>query len=154
MHIVYLGLGSNMGHRERNIRLAIEKIEEQIGAVVRQSALCVTAPWGFRSARQFVNAAICVETKLTPRELLMATQQIERQMGRRHKTRKGDDGLPAEGTTYHDRTIDIDILLYDDLHIDEPDLKVPHPLMRQRPFVMQPLSEILPNAGESDNESK
>ena len=69
-----------------------------------------------------------------PRGVLRATQQIERELGRRHK-----------GGTYQDRTIDIDILLYDDLHIDEPDLKIPHPLMQQRDFVMVPLQEIQTN---------
>ncbi|MBR5655886.1 MAG: 2-amino-4-hydroxy-6-hydroxymethyldihydropteridine diphosphokinase [Prevotella sp.] len=144
MHIVYLSLGTNLGYRRRNIRRAIAKIGEQIGAVVRQSALYETEPWGFESSHRFMNAAICVETSLTPRELLTATQDIERQLGRTHKTRKNADGLPAEGTEYQDRLIDIDILLYDDISVDEPDLKIPHPLMCERDFVMRPLREINP----------
>ena len=144
MHIVYLSLGTNLGYRRRNIRRAIAKIGEQIGTVVRQSALYETEPWGFETSHRFMNAAICVETLLTPRELLMATQDIERQLGRTHKTRKNADGLPAEGTEYQDRLIDIDILLYDDICVDEPDLKIPHPLMRERDFVMRPLREINP----------
>ena len=133
MHIVYLGLGSNMGDRKATLDAACQLIEERIGAVVRRSSYRESAPWGFESSSQFLNAAVCCHTTLTPRRLLRATQRIERQLGRQQKSR---DGI------YHDRPIDIDILLYDDLTIDEPDLKIPHPLMHQRPFVMEPLREI------------
>ena len=133
MHIVYLGLGSNMGDRKATLDAACQLIEERIGAVVRRSSYRESAPWGFESSNQFLNAAVCCQTTLTPRRLLRATQRKERQLGRRQKTR---DGI------YHDRPIDIDILLYDDLTVDEPDLKIPHPLMHQRPFVMEPLREI------------
>lgn len=132
-HTVYLGLGSNLGNKQANIGQAIRKIEELIGTVERQSALYVSEPWGFRSSHNFVNAVVRVSTTLAPLALLRATQQIERNMGRK---KKSTDGI------YHDRIIDIDILLYDDLTIDEPDLKIPHPLMQQRPFVMIPLKEI------------
>jgi 2-amino-4-hydroxy-6-hydroxymethyldihydropteridine diphosphokinase len=133
-HTVYLGLGSNLGNKQANIGQAIRIIEELIGTVERQSALYVSEPWGFRSSHNFVNAVVRVSTTLAPLALLRATQQIERNMGRK---KKSTDGI------YHDRIIDIDILLYDDLTIDEPDLKIPHPLMQQRPFVMIPLKEIL-----------
>lgn len=133
-HTVYLGLGSNLGDKAANITIAVQHIEEQIGHVVRQSALYVSEPWGFESENDFVNAVICCQTTLTPHQLLRATQRIERQMGRK---RKSQDGV------YHDRVIDIDILLYDDLTIDTPTLKIPHPLMQQRDFVMIPLEEIL-----------
>ena len=133
MHIVYLGLGSNMGDRKATLDAACQLIEERIGTVVRRSSYRESAPWGFESSNQFLNAAVCCHTSLTPRRLLRATQRIERQLGRQQKSR---DGI------YHDRPIDIDILLYDDLTVDEPDLKIPHPLMRQRPFVMEPLREI------------
>ena len=138
MHTVYFSLGSNLGDKEANIRTAIEKINELVGVVVRQSALLVTQPWGFESEHLFVNAAICCETDKTPREVLQITQQIERDMGRRKNTRTS-----TGRRTYKDRIIDIDILLYDDLTIDEPDLKIPHPLMYQRDFVMIPLKEVL-----------
>lgn len=138
MHTVYFSLGSNLGDKEANIRTAIEKINELVGVVVRQSALLVTQPWGFESEHLFVNAAICCETDKTPREVLNLTQQIERDMGRRKNTR-----MSTGRRTYKDRIIDIDILLYDDLTIDEPDLKIPHPLMYQRDFVMIPLKEVL-----------
>lgn len=123
-----------MGDRKGNIKLAIKQISELIGPVVRQSALIETAPWGFNSANTFINAAVCSETSLSPREVLQATQDIERALGR---TTKSIDGQ------YHDRLIDIDILLYDDLHVSEPDLVIPHPHMNERQFVMQPLSEII-----------
>ena len=138
MHTVYFSLGSNLGDKEANIRTAIEKINELVGVVVRQSALLVTQPWGFESENLFVNAAICCETDKTPREVLQITQQIERDMGRRKNTRTS-----TGRRTYKDRIIDIDILIYDDLTINEPDLKIPHPLMYQRDFVMIPLNEIL-----------
>lgn len=131
---VYLSLGSNLGNKEENIHKAIKKIEEQIGVVVRQSALIETEPWGFQSDNGFVNAAVCVETSLSPREVLHRTQAIERTLGRNHKSVNG---------IYHDRIIDIDILLYGDETIDEPDLKIPHPLMKERDFVMIPLEEIM-----------
>lgn len=132
-HKIYLGLGSNLGDRQGNISRAYAEIEKLIGAIVRQSALYESEPWGFESDNYFINSVICCETTLSPREVLKTTQSIERLLGR---TQKSVDGH------YHDRTIDIDILLYDDLTVNEPDLKIPHPLMRQRDFVMKPLSEI------------
>lgn len=133
MHTVYLSLGSNLGDREQMLRRAVRLIGERVGRVMRMSGLHETAPWGFSSDNKFVNAAVCVETSLSPRGLLEATQEIERMMGR---TMKSADGR------YHDRVIDIDILLYDDIRVDEPDLKIPHPLMFEREFVMVPLREI------------
>lgn len=134
MHKVYLSLGSNLGDRKYEIKRAVELIGERIGAVERVSSLYETEPWGFSSDNMFVNAAVCVSTQLTPRALLEVTQAIERDMGRTAKSVNGQ---------YHDRTIDIDILLYDNIKVDEPDLKIPHPLMNERDFVMKPLKEIL-----------
>lgn len=130
---VYLSLGTNLGDRRKNIAEAIDRIGELVGDVVRRSALYDTEPWGFSSGNRFLNAAVCVETKLSPRQLLKATQRIEREMGREEK---------SVGGVYHDRLIDIDILLYGNQHINEPDLVVPHPLMKEREFVMVPLREI------------
>lgn len=132
--IAYLSLGTNLGDKRKNIAEAIKNIGELVGDVMRQSALYETEPWGFRSDNRFVNAAVCVDTQLSPRRLLEVTQRIEREMGRT---------LKSDGGEYHDRIIDIDILLYGDLHIDEPDLKIPHPLMHERDFVMTPLNEIM-----------
>jgi 2-amino-4-hydroxy-6-hydroxymethyldihydropteridine diphosphokinase len=133
MHKIYLGLGSNLGNRKENLAYAIRFIGERVGKVLRVSSFIETEPWGFESENTFVNAVILCETDLTPRQLLGATQKIEREMGRQKKSTDGG---------YSDRCIDIDILLYDDLRVDEPDLQIPHPLMLKRDFVMIPLREI------------
>ena len=133
MHQVYLGLGSNIGDRRQCIADAIRLISERVGAVLRQSTLIETEPWGFQSKHKFLNGVILCETDRSPREVLALTQQIERDLGRKKK---------SHSSRYHDRPIDIDILLYDDLTVDEPDLKIPHPLMHERDFVMIPLNEI------------
>ena len=138
MHQVYLGLGSNIGDRRQCIADAIRLISERVGTVLRQSSLIETEPWGFNSENRFLNGVILCETSLTPRQVLKATQKIERALGRRQKS----IGTDTDVLVYHDRPIDIDILLYDDLSVDEPDLKIPHPLMYERDFVMIPLNEI------------
>jgi len=139
-HQVYLGLGSNLGDCRKNLERAIRLIGDRVGEVIRQSSFIETEPWGFESEHRFVNAVVLCETTKTPREVLLLTQQIERDMGRR---KVNGAGLMVNGQRiYTDRIVDIDILLYDDLTIDEPDLKIPHPLMHQRDFVMIPLKEI------------
>lgn len=132
VHKVYLGLGSNQGDRNKQLARAIELIGERVGKVIRQSSIIETEPWGFTSGNKFLNCAIFIETELLPRKVLEVTKQIERELGRRYK-----------GMAYRDRPIDIDILLYDDITLDEPDLQIPHPLMYERDFVMIPLREIL-----------
>ena len=132
-HKVYFGLGSNLGDCRKNLERAIRLIGDRVGLVTRQSSFIETEPWGFESPNKFMNAVILCETTRSPREVLLLTQQIERDMGRMKKSVSGG---------YADRAIDIDILLYDDVTIDEPDLKIPHPLMHQRDFVMRPLNEI------------
>jgi 2-amino-4-hydroxy-6-hydroxymethyldihydropteridine diphosphokinase len=134
MHKVFLGLGSNMGNRQQTLLQAIYEIERLIGSVTDRSAFIITAPWGFRSDNDFLNAVIACDTLLSPRQVLRFTQQIERRLGRTVK---------SSGGIYHDRPIDIDILLYDNLHVNDYDLRIPHPLMISRPFVMQPLVELL-----------
>ena len=134
MSIVYLGLGSNLGNKEQHITTAVKHLEQRVGKVRRLSSLLKTEPWGFTSPHSFVNAAVSIDTILSPHEVLEATQQIERDMGREQKSMNGE---------YHDRIIDIDILLYDDMEINETDLIIPHPLMHQRDFVMIPLREII-----------
>lgn len=132
-HEVYLGLGTNLGDKVQHLNDAISRISERVGQVVCQSSFLETEPWGFESEHTFLNAVICCKTEKTPREVLLLTQQIERDMGRTHK---------SDSVGYADRISDIDILLYDDLTVDEPDLKIPHPLMHQRDFVMKPLEEV------------
>ena len=139
-HTVYLGLGTNLGNRREVMAEAIERIGKSIGTVVRQSTFYETEPWGFESDNQFLNAAVCVETTLCPLCLLRETQRIEFEMGRTEKYVNVSSSSPRQ---YHDRIIDIDILLYDDIRVDLPELKIPHPLMREREFVMKPLNEIL-----------
>lgn len=132
--ISFLALGSNLGNKEENLERAIALINSRAGEVVRRSTFLVTEPWGFNSENNFLNACIAIDTHLPPRQLLSVTKQIEFDMGRTAKSTEGE---------YHDRVIDIDILLYGDVEIDEPDLKIPHPLMHERDFVMIPLEEIL-----------
>lgn len=133
-HTVYLSLGTNLGDKAANLERAISELQKLVGDVVRRSTFYATEPWGFKSPNTFLNACVKVETDLTPRELLEMTQTIEQRMGRKKKSREGE---------YEDRIIDIDILLYDDLHIEESDLTIPHPLMHEREFVMKPLREIM-----------
>ena len=144
MHKVYLGLGSNLGDKEANIQKAIQMIGERVGKVLKQSPLIETEPWGFDSENKFLNGVILCETELSPRELLKATQKIERDLGRKKKFICLNVYLSKCQRSYSDRPIDIDILLYDDLTVDEPDLKIPHPLMYERDFVMIPLKTIKP----------
>jgi 2-amino-4-hydroxy-6-hydroxymethyldihydropteridine diphosphokinase len=134
MHKVYFSLGSNIGNRKRNMRDAIEQLGRRVGKVERQSALYEYEPWGYDSPNKYINAAVCCLTEFSPRQVLEITQQIERDMGRTSKTVNGE---------YFDRIIDIDILLFDDYKVNEPDLQIPHPLMQERQFVMEPLKEIL-----------
>lgn len=141
-HSLYLSLGSNLGDRHALLQQAIRLLAERVGVLCRTSSFVETEPWGFRSEHPFLNACVMLETELTPARCLMETQRIEREMGRTKKSTAGQ---------YHDRTIDIDILLYDELQFDTmvhtpwgmQRLTIPHPLMHQRDFVMVPLREIL-----------
>lgn len=130
---IYLSLGCNLGDRHTLLLSAIEALIERVGRLVASSSFIETEPWGFQSPHRFMNAVVLMQTELSPRQLLAVTQDIEKQLGRTAK---------SEGGVYHDRPIDIDILLYGDLHINQPDLIIPHPRMYQRDFVMRPLNEI------------
>ena len=132
----YLGLGTNLGDKEANLRAAVRLLEERVGKVASLSAFHATEPWGFESANAFLNAAAEVRTSLSPLEVLERTQEIERLMGRRHK---------SVGGVYADRVIDIDLLLFDDRIANLPGLILPHPLMHRRRFVLAPLAEIAPD---------
>lgn len=136
MATVYLGLGTNLGNKQANLRTAIYKLRERIGKQVSLSSFYETAPWGFESDHSFLNAAIGLETSLPPIEILHITQEIEKELGRTKKSVNG---------SYSDRLIDIDILLYDNLVLQTPELTIPHPLMTERDFVMKPLIEIAEN---------
>lgn len=134
----YLSLGSNLGERELNIRQALKKIEQQIGHITRCSSFYYSAPWGFESEHEFCNICCSVETRLVPFDMLKATQSIEQQLGRQHKSENG---------IYSDRTIDIDIIkAFDEdgneICLNTPALTIPHPLWQQRDFVCVPLKDI------------
>lgn len=133
-HIAYLSLGSNLGDRHATMQSAILLLDSQAGTVDRVSSAIETEPWGFKSANKFLNMCVRIITTLSPKQLLATTKDIELQLGRTTKSVNGQ---------YHDRPIDIDILTYDDLHINTPSLTLPHPHMHERDFVMIPLHEIL-----------
>lgn len=132
---IYLGLGTNLGDKEANLNAAIDEIRKRVGEIASLSAYYMTEPWGFDSQNSFLNAVCKARTALSPSEVLSVTQAIEKDLGRLKKSVDGQ---------YSDRPIDIDILLYDDLVLNTPDLVIPHPLMHQRLFVMEPLAEIAP----------
>lgn len=133
MHQLYLGLGSNLGDRRNTMLRAIDLIDERVGSVYRVSTFIETEPWGYESPHRFLNAVCLVHTMLSPQRCLEETQEIERLLGR---TAKSTDGI------YHDRTIDIDLLMYDDLQLHTPTLTLPHPHIQERDFVRLPLQEI------------
>lgn len=132
-HIIYIGLGSNLGDGVHNLDAAVELLQASVGEVLYTSAYIESEPWGYASDHAFTNAVTVMRTSLDPMSLLDVTQQIERQMGRTHKRQTGEG--------YRDRIIDLDILLYDDLCLQSPRLTLPHPLIEQRDFVRLPLSE-------------
>lgn len=130
----YLGIGTNLGDKQANIFESVRLLNHNAGTVMLQSSFYFSQAWGFKTENEFVNVVVLLETKLQPLELLRVTQDIEQQMGRIKKSAKGK---------YSDRIIDIDILLYEDMTIDLPELKIPHPQMKARDFVSKPLNEIL-----------
>lgn len=136
MATLYLSLGTNLGDRQSNLETARTLIGQRIGTVQAASGIMETEPWGFDSPNSFLNMALAVNTDMSPMEALKATQAIEKEMGRRSKSRN---------SRYSDRIIDIDLIMYDDQVTDLPMLKIPHPLMHRRKFVLEPLSEIAPD---------
>jgi len=129
--LVYLSLGSNVGDRELQLRDALRRLAVN-GRVVAVSSFYETEPVEFTDQAWFLNCVVGLETTETPEQLMMALLQIEQQMGRRRIQKKGP------------RTIDIDILLFDEAIVDSPALTIPHPAMHQRRFVLEPLAEIAP----------
>ena len=135
MALVYLGLGSNLGQKEEFLRRAMEEIEKQIGLITARSAFYISEPWGFDSPNSFINACVAVNTPLSPQECIHLISEIERGLGR----------IKTKSEGYKDRRIDIDILFYDQLVIQEENLTIPHPMLHQRSFVLNPLSAIAPD---------
>jgi 2-amino-4-hydroxy-6-hydroxymethyldihydropteridine diphosphokinase len=130
--LVYLGIGSNLGQREENCLKAIELLGKKGIIIIKRSSLYRTEPWGVREQPDFINMVVEAETELSPDDLLRVIKEIEREMGRVETFRWGP------------RIIDIDILLYNDMVYEGPELRIPHPLMHEREFVLIPLCEIAP----------
>ena len=129
--VCYIGIGSNIGDRQGHIDSALRKLKEADGIRVNKvSSIHETEPAGGPVQARYLNAAIEIETTLEPKELLRKLQAIEKELGRKRTVKNGP------------RTIDLDMLLYGDKKINEHDLKLPHPRMYEREFVMKPLKEI------------
>jgi len=130
MTTVYLGLGSNLGSRARNLSAARRRLREKGMRVLRQSRVLETEPWGVSDQPKFLNQVVEAEWQGTPRALLRATKEVEREGGRRPTRRWGP------------RVIDVDVLLFGDERVRQPDLVIPHPRIAERPFVLRSLREL------------
>jgi 2-amino-4-hydroxy-6-hydroxymethyldihydropteridine diphosphokinase len=129
---IVLGFGSNLGDREEFINTSYKLLEERLGIMIKKSLFIETPAWGFESENKFLNSVAIFQTNKTPIEALRICNQIEKELGR-----------IREGNTYQNRTIDIDILFYEDMILNTPELIIPHPLIQKRDFVLIPLKEIL-----------
>lgn len=129
MAVAAIALGSNLNDPAANVQRAVRELDA-LGTVVKRSALHESKPWGVEDQPDFINAVVLLETALSPRELLNGLKKIEATMGRTPTYKWGP------------RLIDLDIIYYDDLVVDEPDLKIPHPHFRERDFVLKPLAEV------------
>jgi 2-amino-4-hydroxy-6-hydroxymethyldihydropteridine diphosphokinase len=132
LKIAYIALGSNVGDRAENLRVAKEQAEAPDLRVLRASSIYETAPRDVEDQPWFLNQVLECETDLFPRQLLARLQKIERDMGRKRRMAKGP------------REIDLDILLYGDAVVKAPELEIPHPRMAERRFVLEPLAELAP----------
>jgi 2-amino-4-hydroxy-6-hydroxymethyldihydropteridine diphosphokinase len=132
MHNTYLILGSNLGDRQKYLSDAVGLIKERLGEILAQSSVYQTASWGLLDQPDFINQVILINTKLRPKKLLEKILAIELELGRERELKWGS------------RVIDIDILFYEDRIVDSPELKIPHPLLHERRFCLQPLNELAP----------
>lgn len=130
MNTVYLSIGTNMGNRTANLELVHSLISRNIGIVSKESSIYETEAWGVENQENYYNQVLCVKTSLEPALLLHKCQVIEQKMGRIREQK------------WEPRVIDIDLLFFNALVIDEKDLKIPHPLLQERNFVLKPLCEI------------
>lgn len=134
---IFFGIGTNLGNREDNLREALRLLNERVGVQLACSSIYRSAPLGFESDNEFANIVVAYRTDCSAEELLLITQQIERDMGRTHKSING---------IYHDRVIDIDLLqaiqYSKNVTCNSPTLILPHPRMQERDFVMIPLREV------------
>jgi len=132
MNDVFLLLGSNLGDRQLFLQQADEAISREVGNIIKRSSVYQTQSWGKTDEPDYLNQVLLVKTDLSPGDVLQRILAIEQTMGRRRAEKWGS------------RTIDIDILFYDDEVINEPDLVIPHPHLHERKFVLEPLAEIAP----------
>ena len=130
MSLVYLGLGSNLGTRARNLSAARRRLRQKGVRILRQSQVIETEPWGVADQPRFLNQVIEAEWDGSPRRLLQAAKEVEREGGRQATRRWGP------------RLIDVDILLFDDERVSQPGLVIPHPRIGERPFVIESLTEL------------
>lgn len=135
MHSLVILLGGNIGDRLSILNHAISKISAQLGEVVKQSSFYESEPWGYNDSFQYLNAVVEVQTNLAPQECLDLLLNIEKDLGRKR----------IEKGVYEARTIDLDILFYDNIVLKTDFLTIPHPLLQERLFTLQPLNEILPH---------
>lgn len=133
LQAVHLLLGSNLGNRKEILDKAINLLSQKVGVIILRSKDYETAPWGVTNQPDFLNLVVSIQTRLKPLQILEITQSIENQLGRIRKEKWGA------------RLIDIDILFYGNEIIDEPNLKIPHPLLQERDFALSPLAEIAPD---------
>ena len=131
---IFIALGSNLGDKDKNLKDALALLQEKGVKIVSVSDFITTEPYGVTDQPDFLNAVAEVQTEKTPVELLCVLMQVEQELGRKRLRRWGE------------RNIDLDLLLYDDQIIDLPELKVPHPEMQNRDFVLRPLIQIAPDA--------
>jgi len=135
MHKVFIGLGGNIGDKQKNYTRVRPLISERLGKILNESSIYETPPWGFHSEFQFWNQVMYIETKLEAEELLWHIKEIEAMFGRNVE----------ENSTYDNREMDIDILYFDDIYFDSIDLVIPHTKIHERLFVLVPLVEIAPD---------
>ena len=131
MSEVFLLIGGNTGNRYKFLNDAVVLINREIGSITKTSLIYETEPWGFKCKNPFLNKAIKLETELSPQEILEKTLSIEKRLGRKRNS-----------SNYESRSIDIDILFYDDLQLKEEKLQIPHPRLHERKFALIPLTEI------------
>ncbi len=134
MNTAYLILGTNKGDKPRNLLQAVDLIASNAGAVIKKSDIFLTAPWGNTNQPDFYNQAICIQTSLSAATLLKELLAVEQLLGRKRT-----------GEKWAERTMDIDILFYNDEIINDPDLKIPHPFMSERKFVLAPMAQLAPD---------
>lgn len=133
-NIVFLLIGGNIGNKLQLIEQAESLIEQQIGTIIKKSSIYETEPWGFTAENNFLNAVLLVETELSPSSVLQISQKIENILGRKRTT-----------SGYASRTMDIDILFFNDLILNTELLVIPHPKLHERKFTLLPLQEIAPH---------